>query len=494
MEQRQRAAQLAVARAAADAAEAAEAAAEAADKAAAEGADGPQTELTTSEAVAAQEAGSDADAASAQASPAHEPSPPTNQRAAATSSKRARRDKAESASPPPVEDEAAYMQWLLALQEQEQGISATDAVKQRKRARTQVLDPSMYNEPTRVRSGRRPQAPRQHKPKVGLWAVCVDCCVCRLPSWFTHVHVLSGSSCQARNATRRNSTSPCGVPAKAHRVQATKRRQVCCYYLCWSFGLCKCLLVEPRWLHAPHPTTPARVMRRRMSDARSRVCPTHRTSCARERRATRLQAAPAPALTRPLPQQAGESRESRKRRNDTRQLLRGTGEGDVSDLITWKELKVWLGLLLWGRAQDPCFCCSLWILGVFVGFLGRCLDIFRYKDGLCMRLSVSHRAALHASSRPTPSSSNLDAAECIPGASLPSMPLTPTISLSRCSAACMQQRAVHKASCAQYVGETVRKEVAERREKVYEACGLGSSYLFRVDHQWVVDATVKVRW
>ncbi len=52
---------------------------------------------------------------------------------------------------------------------------------------------------------------------------------------------------------------------------------------------------------------------------------------------------------------------------------------------------------------------------------------------------------------------------------------------------------MHPSSHTQYVGEVIRKEVAEAREKVYEASGLGSSYLFRVDHEAVVDATVKVQ-
>lgn len=43
----------------------------------------------------------------------------------------------------------------------------------------------------------------------------------------------------------------------------------------------------------------------------------------------------------------------------------------------------------------------------------------------------------------------------------------------------------------EYVGERIRREVAERREVEYERCGLGSSYLFRVDGEWVVDATKK---
>ena len=35
-------------------------------------------------------------------------------------------------------------------------------------------------------------------------------------------------------------------------------------------------------------------------------------------------------------------------------------------------------------------------------------------------------------------------------------------------------------------------QVSEIRERRYEACGLGSSYLFRVDDEMVVDATKRV--
>jgi SET domain-containing protein len=43
----------------------------------------------------------------------------------------------------------------------------------------------------------------------------------------------------------------------------------------------------------------------------------------------------------------------------------------------------------------------------------------------------------------------------------------------------------------EYVGELVRQQVADRREKAYERQGIGSSYLFRVDDDLVVDATKK---
>jgi SET domain-containing protein len=43
----------------------------------------------------------------------------------------------------------------------------------------------------------------------------------------------------------------------------------------------------------------------------------------------------------------------------------------------------------------------------------------------------------------------------------------------------------------EYVGEVVRGAVADRREKAYERQGIGSSYLFRIDEELVVDATKK---
>lgn len=42
----------------------------------------------------------------------------------------------------------------------------------------------------------------------------------------------------------------------------------------------------------------------------------------------------------------------------------------------------------------------------------------------------------------------------------------------------------------EYVGQMIRKHVAEVREKKYEASGIGSSYLFRVDDEYVIDATM----
>lgn len=41
----------------------------------------------------------------------------------------------------------------------------------------------------------------------------------------------------------------------------------------------------------------------------------------------------------------------------------------------------------------------------------------------------------------------------------------------------------------EYIGEIIRQKVADNREKVYEASGIGSSYLFRIDDDTIVDAT-----
>lgn len=43
----------------------------------------------------------------------------------------------------------------------------------------------------------------------------------------------------------------------------------------------------------------------------------------------------------------------------------------------------------------------------------------------------------------------------------------------------------------EYVGEYVRTSVADKREKAYEKSGIGSSYLFRVDKDLIIDATYK---
>ncbi|KAF9361965.1 histone methyltransferase set1 [Mortierella sp. NVP85] len=41
----------------------------------------------------------------------------------------------------------------------------------------------------------------------------------------------------------------------------------------------------------------------------------------------------------------------------------------------------------------------------------------------------------------------------------------------------------------EYIGEVIRQKVTDHREKRYERMGIGSSYLFRVDDDTVIDAT-----
>lgn len=41
----------------------------------------------------------------------------------------------------------------------------------------------------------------------------------------------------------------------------------------------------------------------------------------------------------------------------------------------------------------------------------------------------------------------------------------------------------------EYVGEVIRSLVADERERRYESMGIGSSYLFRLDMESVIDAT-----
>lgn len=41
----------------------------------------------------------------------------------------------------------------------------------------------------------------------------------------------------------------------------------------------------------------------------------------------------------------------------------------------------------------------------------------------------------------------------------------------------------------EYVGQVVRSLIAERREVHYTALGIGSSYLFRIDSDHIIDAT-----
>lgn len=42
----------------------------------------------------------------------------------------------------------------------------------------------------------------------------------------------------------------------------------------------------------------------------------------------------------------------------------------------------------------------------------------------------------------------------------------------------------------EYIGEIVRQKIADMREKEYEKIGIGSSYLFRMDEDQIVDATL----
>jgi len=41
----------------------------------------------------------------------------------------------------------------------------------------------------------------------------------------------------------------------------------------------------------------------------------------------------------------------------------------------------------------------------------------------------------------------------------------------------------------EYVGEVIRRQISDIRERRYETLGIGSSYLFRIDDELVVDAT-----
>ena len=43
----------------------------------------------------------------------------------------------------------------------------------------------------------------------------------------------------------------------------------------------------------------------------------------------------------------------------------------------------------------------------------------------------------------------------------------------------------------EYVGEMIRQPIADIRERRYEEMGIGSSYLFRVDQDTIIDATTK---
>ncbi|KAI9143587.1 histone methyltransferase, partial [Paraphysoderma sedebokerense] len=41
----------------------------------------------------------------------------------------------------------------------------------------------------------------------------------------------------------------------------------------------------------------------------------------------------------------------------------------------------------------------------------------------------------------------------------------------------------------EYIGESIRQKVADMREVMYEKQGIGSSYLFRIDEDTIIDAT-----
>lgn len=41
----------------------------------------------------------------------------------------------------------------------------------------------------------------------------------------------------------------------------------------------------------------------------------------------------------------------------------------------------------------------------------------------------------------------------------------------------------------EYMGETVRRAIADKREQMYEMSGIGSCYMFRLDREYIVDAT-----
>lgn len=41
----------------------------------------------------------------------------------------------------------------------------------------------------------------------------------------------------------------------------------------------------------------------------------------------------------------------------------------------------------------------------------------------------------------------------------------------------------------EYVGERIRNKVADKREIVYEQKGIGDCYLFRLDREYIIDAT-----
>lgn len=43
----------------------------------------------------------------------------------------------------------------------------------------------------------------------------------------------------------------------------------------------------------------------------------------------------------------------------------------------------------------------------------------------------------------------------------------------------------------EYVGDIIRQVIADTRERHYEDRGIGSSYMFRLDEDTIIDATIK---
>jgi histone-lysine N-methyltransferase SETD1 len=41
----------------------------------------------------------------------------------------------------------------------------------------------------------------------------------------------------------------------------------------------------------------------------------------------------------------------------------------------------------------------------------------------------------------------------------------------------------------EYIGEKIRQIIADKRELIYEEEGVGSCYLFRLDKEYIIDAT-----
>jgi SET domain-containing protein len=51
------------------------------------------------------------------------------------------------------------------------------------------------------------------------------------------------------------------------------------------------------------------------------------------------------------------------------------------------------------------------------------------------------------------------------------------------------ERITHGEAVIEYVGEVVGDVVADKREKAYESIGIGSTYMFRLDRDQIIDAT-----